>query len=105
MRGATTTTSWPVEVATRARAAMPGARTPSSLVTSIRTEPPVGDPPRCVGGELVRRRGLVRLPYDSGVAGLFRPSAYISALRRQAARPVSRLPLPGNRRVKGTAGV
>src|SRR6202035_878951 len=65
MRGATTTTSWPVEAATRASAAMPGARTPSSVVTSIRTGPPVCDHPRCVGGELVRRRGLPRLPYDS----------------------------------------
>ena len=50
----------------RASAAMPGARTPSSLVTSIRTDPPGGWPTTLRRRRrILRRRGLVRLPYDS----------------------------------------
>src|ERR1700722_4746226 len=52
--GATTTTPLPDRAATRGRAAMPGARTPSSLVTRMRTAPP------CHAGgmhELVPRAG------------------------------------------------
>src|ERR1700722_14866448 len=62
--GATTTTSWPDRAAMSARAAMPGARTPSSLVTRMRTAPPchAGGHARARTESRAAKRKL-RLPY------------------------------------------